>query len=308
MKLSAVTRGKQIHPLRVMLYGPEGVGKTTFGAGAPSPIFLGAEEGTAQLDVARFPQPESWADARDAVAELTNEKHSYETLVIDTLDWLEPVLWDHMCRRDSVGRKEKLEHIEDYGYGKGYNIAVDDWRILIADLERLRRAKPMHVVILAHAWVKPFKNPVGDDYDRYELKVHNKCSGIFKEWVDANLFANYETFTHKDERKRVRGIANGARVIHTARNAAWDAKSRYALPLQLPLEWSSFAEAVRAAQPADPAVLIAGIEELAAKLGGETEVATREALARVKYDAVKLSQLANWANALLNQKEEEQQS
>lgn len=304
MTLTSLSKGKQQHPVRVLLYGPEGIGKSTFASNAPRAIFLGAEEGTSQLDVTRFPQPETWAEAREAVTVLTNEKHEFETLVVDTLDWLEPVLWDHMCRRDSQPGK-KLEHIEDYGYGKGYQNALDDWRLLIADLERLRRAKPMHVVLLAHSWIKSFKNPTGDDYDRYELKIHPKASGLLKEWCDAVLFANYETFTHKDERKRIRGVDNGARMVHTQRTAAWDAKNRYALPAEMPLDWGSFFAAVAAAKPTDPKVLVEAITEMASKLGGQIEVDTKGALARVGEDAVKLSQLANWANALLNEKEKQ---
>ena len=298
MTLGSVVSGRQEHPVRVLLYGPEGVGKSTFGAGAPAPIFLGAEEGTSQLDVTRFPQPESWQDALDAVDTLTNEKHDYKTLVIDTLDWLEPVLWDWMSRRD------KQTNIEAYGYGKGYQAAIDEWRIFLSALERLRKTKPMHVVMLAHSWIKGFKNPTGDDYDRYELKIHSKAGGLLKEWSDAVLFATYETFVHKDERKRVRGVDNnGARIVYTQRRAAYDAKNRYSLPETMPLDWAEFEAAVKAHKPADPDALIDVIKDTAAKLGGALEKETLSSLGRVGKDAVKLSSLMNWATAKLNEKE-----
>ena len=305
MGLSALVKGRQAHPTRALLYGPEGVGKSTFAAAAPSPIFLGAEEGTAQLDVTRFPQPESWPDAFDAVETLIVEPHEYKTLVIDTLDWMEPLMWDFICQRDTAGRKEKLSNIEDYGYGKGYQVALDEWRKFLAALERLRKAKPMHVVMLAHSWVKPFKNPEGGDFDRYELKINNKAAGLVKEWNDAVLFANYETYAVKEkDTRRVRGVDNnGARIVRTERRAAYDAKNRYGLPEQMPLSWDEFMKGVENCRPADPAALLEVIKARATQLGGELEAATLAAIERAGGDAVKLAQLADWALAKLQQKE-----
>ena len=125
MTLDKLVKGKLQTPRRVMLYGPEGIGKTTFGAGAPSPIFFAAEAGTAQLDVVRFPKPEGWADVLDAVRTLTTEAHDFKTLVFDTMDAIEPLLWAYMCKRDS-NPKRTLRDVEDYGFGKGYEKALDD--------------------------------------------------------------------------------------------------------------------------------------------------------------------------------------
>src|SRR5512141_4050 len=129
MTLKALVKGRVEQKLRVVAYGPEGVGKSTFGAGAPGAIFLGAEEGTAQLDVTRFPRPENWPEVFDALRVLTTEAHGYETLVVDTLDWLEPLIWAYCCQRDG------MSNIEDYGYGKGYQVAVDEWRRFLAALD-----------------------------------------------------------------------------------------------------------------------------------------------------------------------------
>lgn len=222
------------HPRRVLLYGPEGIGKSTFAMGAPKPIFLCPEDGTAQLDIARFPEPHSWSDVHEAIDACKRDEHPYETLVVDTLDWIEPLVWESICKRD--GKR----NIEDYGYGKGYVAALDEWRKLVHALDGLRAAKRMNVVLLAHSLVKTFKNPEGEDYDRYNLKIHEKAAGLFKEWVDACLFANYETFVDKSGGGRAKGIAGGARVVHTERRAAWDAKNRYGLPEQLPLSWADF--------------------------------------------------------------------
>lgn len=247
MTLSAVRKGKITdHPKRVLLYGPEGIGKSTFAMGAPSPIFLCPEDGTAELDVSRLPEPQSWADVLEAVALLGREKHDYRTLVVDTLDWIEPLCWEFVCARD--GEK----NIESYGYGKGYLAALVEWRALVAAMDRLRAARGMHVVLLGHSKVATFKNPEGEDYDRYSLKMHDKAGGLLKEWVDAVLFANYETFVEKASKMaRGKGLSDGARVIHTERRAAWDAKNRYSLPEQMPLSWEEFAQAAGLAAPAE---------------------------------------------------------
>lgn len=302
MTLSSLVKGKLDQPLRVLLYGQEGVGKSTFAASAPAPIFLGAEDGTAQLDVVRFPTPESWNEVLEAVATLTNEQHKFQTLVVDTLDWVEPLLWAHMIRRDR-NPKNDLKTIEDYGYGKGYNAALDDWRVLLAALERLRKAKGMHVVLLAHSWIKSFKNPEGDDFDRYELKLNAKAAGLWKEWADDVLFARFEILAHKDtQTRRVRGVSTGARLIHTERTAAYDAKNRHSLPEELPLAWADYEAAVKAGKVSEPGALRAEIERKAKELGGDLEKAILETLPKAGDDVSKLVILNNKVNAKLAEK------
>lgn len=302
MNLGALVKGKLEQPMRIILKGTEGVGKSTFAADAPSPIFLGAEDGTSQLDVVRFPSPENWAEVIEAVRVLTDDDHEYKTFVLDTLDWAEPMLWAHICARDNQ------ETIEAYGYGKGYQAALDEWRVFLAALERMRKAKGMHIILIAHSWIKPFKNPEGEDFDRYELKLNPKAGGLLKEWADCVLFANYETFATEDKKtKRIKGVSTGARLIYTQRTAAYDAKNRYSLPESLPLSWEEFATAVRAHSPADPAVLVSEIQRKSKLLGDKLEKQATAAIARAKGDAVKLAQLNDWANGKLAEKEAAQQ-
>lgn len=301
MTLASLVKGKQAEPLTVLLYGVEGIGKSTFGANAPKPIFLDGEGGSSNLDVARFPPPEQWEDVKDAVRVLTMEPHDFGTLVVDTLDWIEPLLWDFCCRRDNE------KSIESYGYGKGYAAALDEWRVFLAALERLRKAKPMHIVLLAHSWIKQFKNPEADDYDRYELKLHPKAGGLLKEWPQAVLFANHDIIAAKEEgngkKKRVRGVDTGRRLIYTQRTAAYDAKNRFNLPPSLTLDWGEFFDAVRASQSADPEVMRQEIERKANELGGELGKKAIDGLARADTGE-KLSQLNNWLNAKLAEKAE----
>lgn len=292
MRLDQVVRGKQRKPVRVVLYGVEGVGKSTFGANAPGAIFLGAEDGTSHLDVTRFPSPTSWQDVMDALGVLEREPHEYRTVVLDTLDWAEPLLWAHICKRDGQAT------IEAYGYGKGYAAALDEWRVFLAALERLREKRGMHVVLLAHAVVKTFKNPEGPDFDRYNLKVHDKAAGLVKEWADVVAFANFETLTDEDRKtKRVRGLSTGARLIYTVRTAAYDAKNRHSLPDSLPLDWAAFEAAIEAHQVATPDALRATIAELAPTLAEAERAKVTAALGRAGDDTDKLAQLLNYCRS-----------
>lgn len=299
MRLDAVVKGRQQRPLRVLLYGVEGIGKSTFGACAPAPIFLAPEDGTAHLDVHRLPVPETWDEVLEAPRMLAAGGHPYRTLVVDTVDWVEPLLWEHICQRD--GKTD----IEAYGYGKGYVAALDQWRVFVAELERLREKTGMAVILLAHSWVKPFKNPEGDDFDRYELKVHAKAGGLLKEWTDCVLFANWETFAAKDERtKRVKGVSTGARLIYTTRTAAYDAKNRYDLPESLSLDWGEFCTAVASHQPAEPDALAAEVTRKANEIGGTIREQAIEYLKQNLGNAAALARLNDRLNAKLGAKRE----
>jgi hypothetical protein len=294
MTLANIVKGKVKEPFTVTMHGVEAVGKSTFASNAPKPIFIDGEDGTKRLEVERFPRPDTWEDVKEALRVLELDEHAYQTLVVDTLDWLEPLLWEHICRRDSKS------DIEAYGYGKGYVAALDEWRVFLAAIERLRRVRRMNVILLAHSWIKPFKNPLGEDFDRYEMKLHPKAAGLMKEWPDTVLFANFETLAVKDEKtKRVRGAATGVHLLYTERTAAWDAKNRSGLPAEMPLDWATFISALEGGP--DPATIRAEIERKAKELGEPFGPKAIEGLTRA--DSVeKLLQLNNWCSAKLAEK------
>lgn len=303
MALDKVTSGKKRLPHRLLVFGTEGIGKSTFALGAPKPIFLDIERGTELLEADRFPLPETWRDVLDAVHLLGTQEHQYETLVIDTLDALEYLVWNHCVTRDSTPAK-KIVDIEDYGYGKGYVKAVEEWLVLLSALERLREARKMHIILLGHSIVRSFKNPEGDDFDRYELKIHRSASGVLKEWCDGVFFANYETYAYKDEKtKRVRGVSTGARILHTERSAAFDAKNRYGLPVTIPLSWDDFEAAASTGRTADPATLVAEISRQSKLLGPEIEKKAAALVAAAKDDTARLAQINNRLTAKLAEKE-----
>lgn len=306
MTLDRVTSGKIEAQPRVLIFGVPGIGKTSFAAAAPDPIFLPTEDGTAQLDVKRFPRPRTHQDVLDAIAELTDADHAFKTLVIDTIDNLEPLLWDYICKRD--GKPD----IEAYGFSKGQKtVAPAEWRVLLARLENMCTKRGMGVVFIGQETVKTFKNPeIGGDYERYELALDPKAGGILRQWCDAVLFAQYETFTDEDKRtKRVRGVGSGARLLHTQRTAAYDAKNRYELPARMPLDYSVFAEAVAAHAVAAPQKLRERIHALLAETN-DVELTDKviAAVQRAGDDAQLLAkQLDRLAGIIGIQKSEEQQ-
>jgi hypothetical protein len=259
MTLANVARGKIAKPYRIIIFGVEGVGKTMFAANAPAPIFICAEEGTAHLDVARFPTPKSWADVLEAVRVLTHEPHDFKTLAIDTFDWLEPLCWAHVC--SLAGKPD----IESFGFGKGYVAALEHWRLLLARLDALANARKMNIVLVGHAAIRRVDDPQTGPFDRYRMKVHERAADLLREWVDAVLFARYEVFAFEKNGK-MRGRSSGARVIHTQWSAAFDAKNRFNLPEQLPLSWEEFDAAARSAAPASVEALRAELVALFPRL------------------------------------------
>jgi hypothetical protein len=284
MTLANIQRGKLDKPIRTVMYGTEGIGKSTFASEAPEPIFLCAEDGTKELDVARYPEPKTWEEVLDAVEDLRTSKHSFKTFVLDTCDWAEPLAWAKVCRDASKS------DIEDFDFGKGYTAAVDVWRSFLSRLDVLVNARSMNVILLAHSHIRKFQNPEGNDFDRYEMKIHAKSAGVIKEWCDALLFARLEIFTH-DVKKKTKGVDSGTRLIHTTRTAAYDAKNRYALPAQIPLNWEEFYTAARGGGPAAPDKLKAEVVELVELLDPATREKAAKWVAAAGDDATRLAQL-----------------
>ena len=300
--LQSVRKGVLDTPVRVLVYGAEKVGKSTFAAGAPSPIFLGAENGTERLDVERL-QPSTWNEAVDWINELATEEHAYKTLVVDPLNWLEPMCWAQVCTNMGV------TNIEDPGFGKGYTAALDLWRSFTFGLERCWRAKGMHIILVAQSQVKSFQNPEGAPYDRYELAMHAKAAGMLKQWVDAVLFARLETFAKLEKgQQRAKGFSTGARVVHTQPSAAYDAGARWKLPEELPLSWDDFMGAIHA-DGKKAAELEEQVTSMCEELGDEKVTAFAvEFVVKNKGNADRLAELANRLNIKLDEKKTKEQA
>ena len=240
MKMANATQGRIASAYFLTVVGIEGVGKSTLAASAPAPMFLCSEAGTSELDVKRYPEPRNWAEVLEACDDMLTGDHDRRTFCIDTLDWLEPLCWDY------VAQKADKANIEAFGYGKGYIAAIDEWRVLHARLEAIR-ARGIHVILLAHQQIRPFRNPTGEDYDRYEMKLHAKAGALFREASDACLFAMFETNT-MEMSGRTKGVQTGRRLLMTQREAGFDAKNRFNLPPSIHLDWTALDEAIKASR------------------------------------------------------------
>lgn len=230
-----ISKGKKKIPYKVVIYGPEGIGKTTFASKFPAPIFIDTEDSTARMDgVDRFDGIKTLDEVNLAIETLRTEDHSYQTLVIDTFDKLELMINDKVCE------EQKVTGIEAIGYGKGYTYVAEKVNKLLGALDALRMAKGMNIVIVCHAQMRKFEQP--DEmgaYDRWELKLSKKAAPMVKEWADMVLFANYKTFVIKDgSSNKAQG---GKRVMYTTHNPCWDAKNRDGLPDQCEFDFAPIA-------------------------------------------------------------------
>lgn len=232
--LAAIQRGPKITPPRLVIYGPHGIGKTTLLSEAPNPILLATEDGQGKLDIPHFPElARSYAHVMDAIGSLLQGEHEFQTLGIDSLDWLEPIIWAETCLRNN------WNDIEQPGFGKGYLAADEVWRELFQSLVMLRDRKGMQVMLLAHAQIKPFNDPNHEPYDRYSIKLQARASAIVQEWADAVFFANYKSYIQKDKKGPdkviARGVGLGERVLYTEERPTHLAKNRYSLPPEIPM-------------------------------------------------------------------------
>lgn len=238
--LKSIKKNESLAAPRVLVYGVEGIGKSTFAAGAPTPIFIQTEDGLGSLEVDHFPIATSVTDVLDALSALFDGEHKFKTVVIDSLDWLETLIW-----RDIESKYDA----KDLAYGKGAMIAAEKWREILDGLNALRNQRGMIVILIAHCEIKRFDSPDSEPYDRYQPKLQARSSALVREWVDAVLFANYRTVVQKADvgfNKTVsRGISTGERLLFTAERPSYMAKNRYSLPESIPLAWEAFESAIK---------------------------------------------------------------
>lgn len=227
-----ITRGKKAVPIKCVIYGAEGIGKSTFASQFPDPVFIDTEGSTARMDVARV-EPESWEGLLQAVEYFRKHTNECRTLVVDTLDWAERMCIQHVVMTHGWNK----EGIEQPGFGRGYKIAADEFKKLLVALDEVAE-KGIHIVCTAHAMMRKFEQPDEQgSYDRWEMKLSKHNSPMVKEWCDMLLFANYKTFiVGKDKSGKGKG-RGGARVMYTQHDPCWDAKNRFGLDAELPFEY-----------------------------------------------------------------------
>ena len=284
--LDKATSGVVMRPHYILLHGLPGLGKSTFASKAPSPIFLCAENGTGHLNVTRLELKE-FGQFIEALQDLKTSKHAFKTVVIDTIDHVEPLIFREVCK--DKGKKT----IEDIGYAKGYEYALDYWSELVSHLEALREAG-MNVILLAHTEVKTFQDPqLAEGYDRYQVKLHRKAASLIIDRVECVLFANYETYLNTDGSK-TKAFGDGARVLFTEHRPAFVAKNRFNLKFKLPLEWDDFAAGCENIKAMDPVDFKKAIEELLPQVkDAEIRKKVEAHLKQVGDDAKKLGEVVN---------------
>lgn len=268
-------------PVRTVVYGEPGVGKSTFAAQAPGIVFVDLEGGTSNLDVVRArtdagEDPRTLAEV-SAVLDALGTESSAQTIAIDTMDALEALVHAHVCK---VGGKASLE---GFGYGKGYQHALEQMRLVLGQLERLTRMGKS-VVLLAHSQIVSFTNPEGANFDRYTLKLHKLVGPMIVEWAHNVLFARREQYA-LEENGKVRGVGTSARFIHTAWTPAFVAKNRFSMPERLPLAWSDYAAAMKAGTPGDPDAMRDLAIELIEKFDPETAAKAHAAMGKLTTPA-----------------------
>jgi hypothetical protein len=246
--LNSIKRGQDIRPPRLFVYGVEGIGKTTFAAGAPNAIFIQTEDGQGALDIARFPMATSIDHVREYLGTLYTEAHDFGAVVLDSVDWLEQI----------IAREIDAKHdAKDLAYGKGALKQAEVWQELLGGFNALRNEKNMAVILIGHSQIKRFDSPETEPYDRYSPKLQERSNALVREWADAVLFANYRTVVKKAEvgfnKEVARGISTGERLLFTSEKPAYMAKNRYALPESLPLSWDALSDAIAGRViPAEP--------------------------------------------------------
>ena len=227
-----IIEGKEQRPKKIVIYGPEGIGKSTFASQFPDPLFIDTEGGTSNLDVRRIKCNKSWNELIAIVKEIHANPHICKTVVLDTADWSETLCTNAVCE------KYRKNNIEDFGYGKGYVYLVDEFARLLTLLDQLIEVG-INVVITAHAKPRKFELPEEQgSFDRYEMKLSRQVAPLIKEWSDALFFVNYKIYvvTTDTNKKKAQG---GKRVLYTTHNPTYDAKNRFDLPEELELDFKA---------------------------------------------------------------------
>lgn len=299
-----ITKGKRARAQKVVVYGPEGIGKSTFAAQFPEPLFIDTEGSTDNMDVSRLDKPSSYTMLKNEIAWVKANPTVCKTLVIDTIDWAESLVIADVCAQH--GKKG----IEDFGWGNGYTYTKEEMGRLLNQLGELVDLG-INVVLTAHAQMRKFEQPdeMGS-YDRWELKLGKKTSSqtapLVKEWADMVLFANYKTvvMTADNGKKKATG---GQRVLYTQHHPAWDAKNRHGLPEEMPFDYAGIAHIFNQAQPQPTPQPQQTAPEPAPQAPAQEQLPTSEPAPQVQPQAQETPQQSSQAPDSLTQPAPERQ-
>lgn len=244
ISLSSISKTKRIRAPKIVIAGPGKIGKTTFAAMAPNAIGILTEDGSDNVDAQAFPLAQRLTDVYEAIGVLLNEEHDFQTVFLDSLDWLEPMVQAHVCEANG------WKNIEAPGFGKGYTAAADEWRNLLNGFEALRAKKGMGVILIAHDKIKRVEDPMTEGYDSHVLKLHDRAAALVSEWADVVGYAGYRVFTTKTDagfgNKETKATTTGERILHVEPHPAHCGGNRFGLQ-NMPLNWHEFQAALTAA-------------------------------------------------------------
>jgi hypothetical protein len=239
--LANIRKGIRIAPPTALLYGVPGIGKSSFAAGAKDVIFVTTEEGVNNLNTSSFPVAKTFVEFMTNLYALATEEHEYKAVAIDSLDWLEKLIWQHTVEE---AKSEKIKNIEDFGYSKGQLFALTHWQQFLDLAAKVRNQKGIPIILVAHCNIKRFDSPETEPYDRYQPKLDKHASALVVEWCENVLFTNYKAFTAKTDvgfQKSVRrAVGTGERVMYTSERPAYIAKNRYKSPARASLVLGRF--------------------------------------------------------------------
>jgi hypothetical protein len=240
--LKKIKPTKNDNPPRIVVYGPGGVGKSTFAASAPDVLFFDIENGLDGIESSKIPI-KNWHDVLEAITALHDQEHDFKTIAVDSIDWMEGII------HTMVAKSEGKNNIEEIGYGKGYKMALDYWQQFLQGMTSLRDNKNMTIILIAHDQIKRFDDPTGQGYDRHMLKLHQVAGAMVFEWADAVLFAKQKTYVSKEDvgfnQKKSKAKSLG-RILYTEDNPAYMAKHRasLSLPPEISFSWDNFISSI----------------------------------------------------------------
>lgn len=241
--LNDIIKTKPPRPPKPLIYGTHGIGKTTFGASCKAPIFILAEDGLSNIDVPHFPVAQTAEDIYSALLVLLREQHDYKTVVLDSADWVQKLIYRDICKGSNV------KDIHEIPYGRGPKLSVSVWENILSLLDSLRNKRGIMPLVLAHSKIQRFDNPCSEPYDRYCLDLYDGAAQLLAQWCDVLGFANYKAYTDQADvgfgKKVVRATGTGQRVLYLEERPAFDAKNHYSLPAEIPLtNWSDLAKLI----------------------------------------------------------------
>lgn len=243
--LASISKTRRIRSPKIVVVGQGKIGKTTFAAMAPNAIGILTEDGADMVNANAFPLASSLSDVYAAIDTLINDEHDFQTLFIDSLDWLEPMVQDHVCKQNN------WKNIEQPGFGKGYVAAAEEWRNLLSGLEVLRSEKGMGIILIAHDKIKRIEDPLTEGFDSHVLKLHDRAGALVSEWADVIGYAGYRIFTSKTDagfgNKETKATTTGERILHVEPHPAHCGGNRFGLQ-NMPLDWTAFQAALTVAQ------------------------------------------------------------